>query len=94
VVNLNNGYIYTAIDSGATWTRQTASGQHTRFIYTVINTKGTVFLEGRVNLENAIRQVHNAVPFRLWDVFADSKDGKQAQVNAVKLMSMLGSKML
>ncbi len=64
------------------------------FIDTVLNTKGTISLEDRVKLESDIRQIHDQDLIKGWDKFVASKDGKEAQVNAVKLMSMLGSKML
>lgn len=64
------------------------------FIDTVLNTSGTISLENRVKLENDIRQIHDADLIKSWDNFVASKDGKEAQLNAVKLMSMLSSKML
>jgi len=64
------------------------------FIDTVLNTKGGISTEDRLKLENDIHQIHDQDLIKQWDVFVASKDGKEAQVNAVKLMSMLGSKML
>jgi len=64
------------------------------FIDTVLNTKGTISLDDRIKLENDIHQIHDADLTKGWDTFVASKDGKEAQVNAVKLMSMLGAKML
>jgi len=64
------------------------------FIDTVLNTKGGISSEDRLKLENDIHQIHDADLIKGWDTFVGSKDGKEAQLNAVKLMSMLGSKML
>ena len=64
------------------------------FIDTVLNTKGGISTEDRLKLENDIHQIHDQDLIKQWDVFVASKDGKEAQVNAVRLMSMLGSKML
>jgi len=64
------------------------------FIDTVLNTKGSISMEDRIKLENDIRQIHDTDLIKLWDGFVASKDGKEAQVNAVKLMAMLSNKML
>ena len=64
------------------------------FIDIVINTQGTVSFDDRVKLENDIRQIHDADLVKLWDVFVGSKDTKEAQANAVKLMSLLATKTL
>ena len=64
------------------------------FIDTVLNTKGTVSFEDRVKLENDVRQLHDSQVTAEWDIFVASKDSKAAQEAAVKLMSMLSSKML
>ena len=64
------------------------------FIDTVLNTKGGISTDDRLKLENDIHQIHDQDLIKQWDVFVASKDGKEAQVNAVRLMSMLGSKML
>ena len=64
------------------------------FIDIVINTQGTVSFDDRVKLENDIRQIHDADLTRLWEVFVGSKDTKEAQANAVKLMSLLATKTL
>ena len=64
------------------------------FIDTVLNTKGGISSEDRIKLENDIHQIHDQDLIKQWDAFVASKDGKEAQLNAVKLMSMLGSKML
>jgi hypothetical protein len=64
------------------------------FIDIVINTQGTVSFDDRVKLENDIRQIHDTDLIRLWDAFVGSKDTKEAQVNAVKLMSLLATKTL
>ena len=64
------------------------------FIDTVLNTKGTISFDDRVKLENDIRQIKDADLTKSWDNFVASKDGKVAQVNAVKLMSLLSAKLL
>ncbi|MEI7782520.1 MAG: hypothetical protein WCJ18_11430, partial [Planctomycetota bacterium] len=57
------------------------------FIDTVLNTKGGISTEDRLKLENDIHQIHDQDLIKQWDVFVASKDGKEAQVNAVRLMS-------
>ena len=64
------------------------------FIDTVLNTKGGISSEDRIKLENDIHQIHDQDLIKQWDAFVASKDGKEAQLNAVKLMSMLGSRMI
>ena len=64
------------------------------FIDTVLNTKETISFENRVKLENDIRQLGDKALTSQWDAFVSSKDPKSAQGEAVKLMSMLGSKMI
>jgi hypothetical protein len=64
------------------------------FIDTVLNTKETISFENRVKLENDIRQLQDKAITAQWESFVNSKDTKVAQEAAVKLMSMLGSKML
>ncbi len=78
----------------ATTTRIQISRFLKYFIDTVLNTKGTISMEDRIKLENDIRQIHDTDLIKLWDGFVASKDGKEAQVNAVKLMAMLSNKML
>ena len=64
------------------------------FIDTVLNTKESVSFEDRVKLENDIRQLHDKAIITQWEAFVGSKDSKTAQEVAVKLMSMLASKMI
>ena len=64
------------------------------FIDIVLNTKGTIAIEDRVRLEDQILQTKDGDLIKLWNTFVDSKDGKLAQDNAVKLMAMLANKML
>ena len=64
------------------------------FIDTVLNTKDVISFENRVKLENDIRQLGDKSLTTQWDSFVSSKDPKSAQGEAVKLMSMLGSKMI
>ena len=64
------------------------------FIDTVLNTKELISFENRVKLENDIRQLGDKALTTQWETFVASKDTKLAQEAAVKLMSMLGSKMI
>ena len=64
------------------------------FIDTVLNTKETISFENRVKLENDIRQLGDKAITAQWETFIKSTDTKLAQEAAVKLMSMLGSKMI
>ena len=64
------------------------------FIDTVLNTQGAISFEDRVKLENDLRQLHDATLTAQWDAFVGSKNTKDAQASAVKLMSMLTNKML
>jgi hypothetical protein len=64
------------------------------FIDTVLNTKEILSFDNRVKLESDIRQLGDKAITAQWDVFVGSKDSKLAQEAAVKLMSMLGSKMI
>jgi hypothetical protein len=64
------------------------------FIDTVLNTKETISFENRVKLENDIRQLGDKAITTQWETFIKSTDTKLAQEAAVKLMSMLGSKMI
>lgn len=64
------------------------------FIDTVLNTKEVISFENRVKLENDIRQLGDKALTTQWEAFIASQDPKSAQGEAVKLMSMLGSKML
>lgn len=59
------------------------------FIDKVLNTQGTVSFEDRVLLENEILQIHDPVLTTAWNTFVTSKTSKDAQTNAVKLMSLL-----
>jgi hypothetical protein len=64
------------------------------FIDTVLNTKEVLSFENRVKLESDVRQLGDKAITAQWDAFVGSKDTKVAQEAAVKLMSMLGSKMI
>ncbi len=64
------------------------------FIDTVLNTKETISFENRVKLESDIRQLGDKTLTTQWETFVASKNTKVAQEEAVKLMSMLGSKMI
>ena len=64
------------------------------FIDTVLNTKELISFENRVKLENDVRQLGDKAITAQWDMFVSSTDTKLAQEAAVKLMSMLGSRMI
>ena len=64
------------------------------FIDTVLNTKETISFENRVKLESDIRQLSDKALTTQWEAFVSSKNTKIAQEEAVRLMSMLGSKMI
>ena len=64
------------------------------FIDTVLNTQGTVSFDNRVKLENDIRQIKDETLTNQWNTFVNSKDSKEAQQSAVKLMALLADKML
>ena len=64
------------------------------FIDTVLNTKEVISFENRVKLENDVRQLGDRAITTQWEAFIASKETKIAQEAAVKLMSMLGSKMI
>ena len=64
------------------------------FIDTVLNTQGTVSFDNRVKLENDIRQIKDDTLTAQWTTFVNSKDSKEAQQSAVKLMALLADKML
>ena len=59
------------------------------FIDKVLNTKGTISFEDRVQLENDILQINDPVLTTAWNTFVGSKNTADAQTNAVKLMSLL-----
>ena len=64
------------------------------YIDVVLNTAGTISYDNRVKLESDMRQLQDPVITKQWDSFVGSKDAKVAQVNAVRLMSMLANKMI
>ncbi len=64
------------------------------FIDKVLGTNGTVSFEDRVKLESDIRALGDQAIISQWEVFVASKDSIEAQETAVKLMSMLASKMI
>jgi hypothetical protein len=59
------------------------------FINTVLDKKGEVSFEDRVQLENDMLQMHDPVIKSIWDDFVGSKTAEEGQINAVKLMSLL-----
>ncbi len=64
------------------------------FIDKVLGTNGTVSFEDRVKLESDIRALGDEALIKQWESFVASEDSEQAQETAVKLMSMLASKMI
>jgi preprotein translocase subunit YajC len=64
------------------------------FIDKVLGTNGTIAFEDRVKLESDIRALGDQTLTQQWEAFVASTDSESAQVAAVKLMSMLASKMI
>lgn len=64
------------------------------FIDKVLGTNGTIAFEDRVKLEADIRALGDPALTAQWEVFVASADSEGAQQAAVKLMSMLASKMI
>ena len=64
------------------------------FIDKVLGTDGTISFEDRVKLESDIRALGDASIVKQWESFVASTDSDTAQTSAVKLMSMLASKMI
>jgi hypothetical protein len=64
------------------------------FIDKVLGTNGTISFEDRVKLESDIRGLGDQAIISQWEVFVASTDSDNAQESAVKLMSMLASKMI
>lgn len=64
------------------------------FIDTVLGTSGVITFEDRVKLEADVRALGDPKITEAWEVFVESEDSAEAQVNAVKLMSLLSSKMI
>ena len=56
--------------------------------------KGSISYDDRVKLENDIRQTHDVDLIKQWDLFVASKNGTDAQSNAITLMSMLTARMI
>lgn len=64
------------------------------FIDTILTSNGNVAPDDRIKLENDIHQIKDQDLIRSWNNFVASKDSKEAQVNAVKLISLLANKMI
>ena len=64
------------------------------FIDKVLGTNGTISFEDRVKLEADIRGLGDTALISQWEVFVASQDSQNAQESAVKLMSLLASKMI
>lgn len=64
------------------------------YIDTVLTPGSNISVDDRIKLENDIRQLKDADLVRQWDVFVASEGNTEAQVNAVKLMSLLVNKLI
>jgi hypothetical protein len=64
------------------------------FIDKVLGTNGTIAFEDRVKLESDIRALGDQNITSQWEKFVASTNSEQAQEAAVRLMSMLASKMI
>jgi hypothetical protein len=64
------------------------------FVDKVLGTNGTIAFEDRVKLEADIRAMGDEAMTKQWEAFVSSTDSESAQQSAVKLMSMLASKMI
>jgi len=64
------------------------------FVDKVLGTNGTISFEDRVKLESDIRALGDSSLTTQWETFVASSDSEQAQQHAVRLMSMLASKMI
>jgi hypothetical protein len=64
------------------------------FVDKVLGTNGTISFEDRVKLESDIRALGDQNLTAQWEAFVASTDSETAQKSAVKLMSMLASKMI
>lgn len=64
------------------------------FIDKVLGTNGTISFEDRVKLESDIRALGDQTLTAQWEAFVASTDSEIAQEAAVKLMSMLASRMI
>jgi hypothetical protein len=64
------------------------------FVDTVLGTNGVISFEDRVKLESDVRALGDANVTEAWETFVASQTPEEAQANAVKLMSLLSSKMI
>lgn len=66
------------------------------FVDVVLNTEPgkTISYDQRVQLENDVRQIKDADIIKQWETFVASKDGKDAQKNAIALMKFLTNKLI
>jgi hypothetical protein len=64
------------------------------FIDKVLGTNGTISFEDRVKLESDIRALGDQNLVKQWEVFVASQDSESAQESAVRLMSLLASRMI
>lgn len=64
------------------------------FVDKVLGTNGTIAFEDRVKLEADIRALGDESLVKQWQLFVSSKDSEEAQQSAVRLMSMLATRMI
>jgi hypothetical protein len=64
------------------------------FVDKVLGTNGTISFEDRVKLESDVRALGDENLLKQWDIFVASQNSEEAQKNAVRLMSLLMSKMI
>ena len=64
------------------------------FVDKVLGTNGTISFEDRVKLESDVRALGDQTLTTQWETFVASTDSEDAQKHAVRLMSMLASKMI
>ncbi len=64
------------------------------FIDKVLNMESELNFEDRVKLESDVRSMGDPAIIKQWEIFVSSPDAKTQQEDAVKLMSMLSSKMI
>ena len=64
------------------------------FIDKVLNPDVEISFEDRVKMESDVRSLGDSLIIKQWEAFVSSKSAQDSQESAVKLMSMLSSKMI
>ncbi len=64
------------------------------FIDKVLNPDVEISFEDRVKMESDVRSLGDSLITKQWETFVSSADSQSQQESAVKLMSMLSSKMI